>query len=74
MVFSINAVESGPNNFGAFKTLAMRGNSGAIAGGSPSGSATSGAPGSSQTGAAAAGKPLSAVLMLSAIGAVAALL
>ncbi|KAF7340306.1 hypothetical protein MVEN_01949700 [Mycena venus] len=74
MVFSINAVESGPNNFAAFKALAMRNNTNAaVAGGS--GSSSSGAPNPSQsTGAAVNGKPMSAVLALGIIGAVAALL
>ncbi|KAJ7139285.1 hypothetical protein C8R44DRAFT_938983 [Mycena epipterygia] len=54
MVFSINAVESGPNNFAAFKQIAMgSGSSSASAGGSGTGSA--GAPGASQKAGGALG-------------------
>ncbi|KAF7367601.1 hypothetical protein MSAN_00823400 [Mycena sanguinolenta] len=70
MVFAINAVESGPNNFAAFQAIANASGSG-----SASSSGTSSAPASSQThGAAMANKPLGYTLLLSAIGAVAALL
>ncbi|KAJ7270003.1 Cupredoxin [Mycena haematopus] len=70
MVFSINAVESGPNNFAAFQAIANA--SGST---SASGSGTSAAPTSSQTtGAAVVNKPLGYTLLLGAIGAVAALL
>jgi hypothetical protein len=48
MVFSINAVESGPNNFGVFQELARRTpNSNGVANGSGTNSAS--APGSSKT-------------------------
>ncbi|KAF8650216.1 hypothetical protein AX16_005349 [Volvariella volvacea WC 439] len=36
MVFAINAVESGPNNFAAFQELAMRINGTGVPGSSPS--------------------------------------
>ncbi|KAK0470413.1 uncharacterized protein EV420DRAFT_1256763 [Desarmillaria tabescens] len=52
MVFSINAVETGPNNFAAFKELAIRTN-GTRAGNS-SGSATSGSGSASSTGSSSA--------------------
>ncbi|KAJ6459572.1 Cupredoxin [Mycena sanguinolenta] len=70
MVVSINAVESGPNNFAAFQAIAN-----ATGNASTSSSGTSSAPASSQThGAAMANKPLGYTLLLGAIGAVAALL
>jgi hypothetical protein len=75
MVFSINAVESGPNNFAAFQALAKRGGAAAAAG-NKNASASAGAPSPSQsTGAAAVSKPLSyvSVMVLGAVGAVAAL-
>ncbi|KAK7062131.1 Cupredoxin [Favolaschia claudopus] len=70
MVFSINAVEAGKNNFAAFKALAM---AGAPSSNSPSGSNSAGAPNPS-TGAAVANNRLSYAIVLGAVGAVAALL
>ncbi|KAJ7696375.1 Cupredoxin, partial [Mycena metata] len=45
MVFSINAVESGPNNFNAFQALANRSGSSAAPSSGTFGSSTAGAPG-----------------------------
>ncbi|KAJ7914634.1 hypothetical protein B0H13DRAFT_2325083 [Mycena leptocephala] len=73
MVFSINAVESGPNNFAAFQQLALH--SGNVSGASILGSGSTSAAGATQssgyTGGALAGTPVSsaAMLMLGAIGA-----
>lgn len=44
MVFAINAVESGPNNFAAFQALAKRVNGTAAGTASAGGAATTGAP------------------------------
>ncbi|KAF8140788.1 hypothetical protein K438DRAFT_1636972 [Mycena galopus ATCC 62051] len=72
MVFSINAVESGPNNFGAFQALANA--SGSTASGGSASSSGAAPSSSSTTGAAVANKPLGYTLALGAIGAIAALL
>ncbi|KAJ7649560.1 Cupredoxin [Mycena polygramma] len=77
MVFSINAVESGPNNFAAFKELAMRsgdnGTAAAAVSGSGSGTKSGAAPGASgNTGAAVVSVRASgytAALLLGVIGA-----
>ncbi|KAJ6458693.1 hypothetical protein DFH09DRAFT_960924 [Mycena vulgaris] len=75
MVFSINAVESGPNNFAAFKQIAMRGPADAVAG---SGSATTSAPATTQSkpSGALVGAPMNfaAVVVLGAVAVVSALL
>ncbi|KAJ7076128.1 Cupredoxin [Mycena crocata] len=83
MVFSINAVESGPNNFAAFKNIAMRGAIGAIGanngapGSGGSGTGSGAAPGSSdKPGAAVVGARVSyaAVGVLGAVAGLVALL
>ncbi|KAJ6569362.1 Cupredoxin [Mycena capillaripes] len=80
MVFSINAVESGPNNFNAFQTLANRSGSSSSLGGSNSsgsGSGSADAPGQSGKPDGALGSArvsVAAVLVLGAIGAVSTLL
>ncbi|KAJ7447852.1 hypothetical protein B0H11DRAFT_2248028 [Mycena galericulata] len=73
MVFSINAVEDGPNNFEAFQQIALRS---AVSGAAVSGSNTTSAPGSTHSGGAVSGTPIShaSLLVLGAISAVSALL
>jgi hypothetical protein len=77
MVFSINAVETGPNNFAAFQQFAMRSGdaTGAAAGGA-SGSVSGSAAGPTHSTDAAVGNARvnAALLVLGAIGAVSALL
>lgn len=77
MVFSINAVETGPNNFAAFQQLAIRSGdaTGAAAGGA-SGSVSGSAAGPTHSTDAAVGNARvnAALLVLGAIGAVSALL
>ncbi|KAK0442578.1 hypothetical protein EV421DRAFT_1807845 [Armillaria borealis] len=55
MVFSINAVETGPNNFAAFKELAIQTNSTGT--GSSSGNGTSGSGSNSSTGSSSVPSP-----------------
>jgi len=83
MVFSINAVESGPNNFQAFQQIALNeGNvsaaavSGSGSGAGSTGTSTGSAAGSTQSGGALSSTSVSyaAMLALGAIGAVSALL
>ncbi|KAJ7474294.1 Cupredoxin [Mycena latifolia] len=61
MVFSINAVESGPNNFAAFQALAMHSGSNSS---SPSTTGSGAAPSSSQPGAALGSAPVSAAAVV----------
>ncbi|KAJ7671890.1 hypothetical protein B0H17DRAFT_1183561 [Mycena rosella] len=79
MVFSINAVESGPNNFNAFQQLAMRTNSSGTSsnGTSSNGTATGtgAAPGASKPGGARAGKQVGvAAVALAVVAGLGALL
>ncbi|KAJ7159456.1 Cupredoxin [Mycena filopes] len=80
MVFSINAVESGPNNFNAFQTLANRSGSDSAAAaasggsGTGTGTGTAGAPGASQnTDGAVGGASVSGAAALLLLGALALL-
>ncbi|KAJ7074993.1 hypothetical protein B0H15DRAFT_43590 [Mycena belliarum] len=78
MVFSINAVETGPNNFAAFKELAMRSGSNTNAGAGGSGTGSGSAPGASGSskpnGALGESSVSGAALVLGAFAGLAALL
>jgi hypothetical protein len=65
MVFSINAVESGPNNFNAFRQLAMRPqNTSSQTGGSNTGGSNSGNNSGNNDSAAVAVGPAAALTVL----------
>jgi hypothetical protein len=71
MVFSINAVDTGPNNFTAFQALAKQIN-GTQANGTQAGSAAT--PSSSKNGAAFSSPAISAYITFAALGLIRTLL